>query len=95
MAKPPTQEPFVYIPGIETAKMVETQVWSSGETLTFQIFVDDKQVVLDEDQGLNKMDRSWFGIVIRELDRLNWVQTNTPKKGYTSWIWLPRKKQGD
>lgn len=86
MAKPPKQQPLVDIPGIDDAKVIELRVKGSGAELQFQMFVDGNQVYLDVENEW--MDRDWFGMVIRELDRREvWRYGVEPVSGLFYYTW--------
>lgn len=88
MAKAPAQQPLVDIPGIESAKTIQFRVQGQGENLKFKLYVDRKEVQLDSDSEY--MDRDWFGIVVRELDRRNWhYSVDTTDKRVTVFKWSP------
>lgn len=73
MAKAPSQEPFIDIPGIEKAKIVELRTQSRGSDLRVSLFVDSQLVKLG---GEEWNDREWFSLIIREMDRRQiWVYT--------------------
>lgn len=90
MAKPPKQQPLVDIPGIDDAKELELRVKGAGAELQFQMFVGGEQVYLDADNEW--MDRDWYGIVIRELDRREvWHYSIEPVSGVNHYIWKRTK----
>lgn len=67
MATAPKQKPLIAIPRVDQAKSIEMRVQGRGEALRFRMFVGKKEVSFDPDNEW--MDRSWFGLVVRELDR--------------------------
>ncbi len=86
MASAPKQKPLIRIPGIGSAKKIDMFTRGQGENLVFQMFVGRKQVNFDPDNEW--MDRSWFGLVIRELDRLKvWRYATHGEPGEVHFAW--------
>lgn len=84
MAKAPTQQPILNIPGIDDASVIELYVKGRGENLTFKMYLDRVELRIDSDNEWAS--RDWYGLVIRELDRRNWrykVDVGTAIEIYT------------
>lgn len=88
MASAPKQKPLIKIPGIGSAKKIDMFTRGQGESLVFQMFVGRKQINFDQDDPDGWMDRSWFGLVVRELDRLKvWHYRTVGEPGQVQFIW--------
>lgn len=77
MVSAPKQKPLIRIPGIGSAKQITMYVRGRGESLEFQMLVGKNRVNFDPESEW--MDRSWFYLVIRELDRLKVWHYNVAK----------------
>lgn len=99
MASAPKQKPLIVIPGIKSNTYIEMPIRGAGEQLTFQMFIGKrtgssakalKPVSFDPDNEW--MDRSWFGLVVRELDRLKvWTYDVIERDGQHVFVWSKSK----